>query len=105
MGRGQFVAFTIFCLVLAVIAGFTASGPVSRARVERFARRQFLVVTAANGDPIIRYLATTRRWRVAGIVSGYLLAATVSLTVGGIGSSAVIALFAGWFAGALVAEI
>jgi len=103
--RGQLVGFAVFCLVLVAIAGVSAAGPVSRARVERFARRQGLLVTAANGDQIIRYLATTRRWRVAGIMAGYLLGATVSLMVGDIGNSGVIALFGGWFAGALVAEI
>jgi hypothetical protein len=60
-------------------------GPVTRGRLTAFARRHGLVVTAGNGSLVIRYLATTRRWRATGLLAG-------------------LTLFAGWFVGALVAE-
>jgi DNA-binding transcriptional regulator YhcF (GntR family) len=44
--------------------------PVSRARVERFAQRHQLVVTADNGQRVIDYLATIRRWRAVGLAAG-----------------------------------
>src|SRR5262245_37142806 len=52
-----------------------ASGPVTRVRLERFAGRQRLEITPTNGDQVIAYLATTRRWRVAGLVTGLLTSA------------------------------
>jgi hypothetical protein len=104
VGGSQVTGLAIFLLIAVGFAASVASGPVSRQRVERFARRQRLTVTAANGDQIIRYLATTRRWRAAGIVVGYGFAALVSLAVDGIGNATFSVLFAGWFAGALVAE-
>lgn len=77
--------------------------PVGRGRVERFARRQALDVTAANGNLVIRYLATTRRWRAGG-----LLLAVVSFAVGSIAlgrfSVNSFELFGGWFIGAVLAE-
>src|SRR5690606_21615038 len=91
-----------FFLAAAMLAHF-AAGPVARGRVERFARRQHLTVTPDNGEHVIRYLATVRRWRVAGLL-------------GGIGVSILrylpdelrfdaVTIFAGWFVGALVAEV
>lgn len=91
-----------FVLAAAMLAHF-AAGPVARARVERFARRQHLTITPWNGEHVIRYLATVRRWRVAGLL-------------GGIGVSILrflpdelrfdaVTIFAGWFLGALVAEV
>ncbi|MFC7484873.1 hypothetical protein ACFQX7_39285 [Luedemannella flava] len=78
-------------------------GPVTRFRVARFARRQNLTITPDNGGTVIRYLATTRRWRAAGIVVGYLASITISALHHGFTISS-IALFAGWFVGALAAE-
>jgi hypothetical protein len=80
-----------------------ARGPVSRLRVERFASRHDLIITPANGGHVIRYLATTRRWRAAGLGIGYAISVGPSLwrpelTVN------FVALLASWFAGALIAE-
>jgi hypothetical protein len=111
-------AVTIGALVVtALFAWFLLAPnwlPVTRDRVERFARRQALPVTAAGGPLLIRYLATTRRWRGGGL----LLSVTVTVGVpvlfdvlgppGVVRSDAVtisfFSLFAGWFAGAVVAE-
>jgi hypothetical protein len=85
---------------------------VSRARVEKFARRQSLIVSVHNGPLIIRYLATTRRWRGSGLlvsigatVLGPLVVqifwpdhAPQDVGVNGL------ALFVGWFVGAVIAE-
>jgi hypothetical protein len=94
------VAF--FALAAAIAIAETVSGPVDRVRVERFARRQRLTVTPENGDQIIRYLATTRRWRAAGLTAGLVL--SIGLHVPAMLRFDFITLFAGWFAGALVAE-
>jgi hypothetical protein len=77
---------------------------VSLARLRRFARRHQLTVTAANGERVIRYLATTRRWRTVGLVLGLFSSIGRALSHGAIGVD-FLTLFAGWFAGALVAEI
>jgi hypothetical protein len=77
--------------------------PVSRARLERFARRQVLPITIANGPVVIDYLATTRRWRVCGFVAGLLVSFGVGFTQRSSSSGGAAALV-GWFLGALVAE-
>src|SRR6266508_819686 len=105
MSLGQFVIFQISICIVVGLAAHQASGPVSRERLERFARRQRLDVTAANGDQIIRYLATTRRWRAAGFAAGYALSGTASLVVDQVGNLGFVVLFTGWFTGALIAEI
>ena len=77
--------------------------PVSRRTLERFARRQQLTITAANGPLVVRSLALTRSWRGfglwTGVVCGFLWAVrdsqvTVNFTTA----------FLGWFVGAVVAE-
>ena len=95
-------------IVLPVLLITSASAPVSRARVERFARRQQLPITSGNGNQVIAYLATTRRWRVAGL----LVAIAVGITWGayqvtrgsGEGTITLLQLLAGWFVGAVIAE-
>jgi hypothetical protein len=77
---------------------------VSLARLRMFARRHQLTVTVNNGDRVIRYLATTRRWRVIGLVGGLLTSVGWALSQGGIRVD-FLTLFAGWFVGALIAEI
>jgi hypothetical protein len=99
-------------LVLAalLVAGVVAwvvlviEGPVSRQRLERFARRQRLPITADNGNQVIRYLATTRRWRVAGFIAG-LFASQIVAPPGTFVHANFLAIFTGWFLGALVAEV
>lgn len=85
---------------------------VSRARVEKFARRQTLTVTVENGPLVIRYLATTRRWRGGGLLVSAAATVGVPLVVEAlwpqrapshVGVSA-LAMFVGWFVGAVVAE-
>lgn len=88
--------------------------PVSRERVERFARRQSLAVTVAGGALLIRYLDTTRRWRAGGLLLSAVGSVVLSLLIAALGpakspgnwsvSVNFITLFAGWFAGAVVAE-
>jgi len=106
-------AFVLLIGVLCVIGLLSAPFQrVSRARVEKFARRQSLRITVTNGPLVIRYLATTRRWRGSGLLVG--MAATE------VGPSLVhvfrpdhapqdpgingLALFVGWFVGAVIAE-
>jgi hypothetical protein len=93
-------------VLVAVVTGLAvqhSGGPVPRGRVRRFARRQALPVTAANGAQVIRYLAHTRRWRSAGVVVAvwcWFLTQLTGTTV----SVNFAVLLGGWFTGALVAE-
>jgi hypothetical protein len=96
--------WAIVAMILVSLTATMANSPVTRVRLERFARRQCLDVSAANGDQIIRYLATTRRWRTAGLGLGFLATVVWSLPQPATSINSV-ALFAGWFLGALVAEI
>jgi len=92
-------------LVVLVATGFSTLGPVSRYRLELFARRQRLTVTADNGNQIIRYLATVRRWRVAGLTAGAAVVALGPVRGDALPNLNYVALFSGWFLGALVAEV
>lgn len=96
-------------LAVVVALGFAgaavhmSTSPVSRRRVESFARRQRLTITVANGPLVVRSLALTRRWRSfglwTGLACGVLWAAKdAELTIN------VAAAFLGWFVGAVVAE-
>jgi hypothetical protein len=87
--------------VLLVLTVNAAVGAVPRRRVEEFARLHSLPVTPENGNQIIVYRATTRRWRTAGFALGVLIPATVT----GRYSVTFLWVFAGWFAGAAVAEL
>ncbi|MFS8478022.1 MAG: hypothetical protein FWJ93_03455 [Micromonosporaceae bacterium] len=95
------VAFIALCVWFAVSV---AGAPVARPRLERFARRHQLVVTATNGNQVIRYLATTRRWRATGLAAGLIASIGWSLAHG-VFQVYFLVLFAGWFAGALIAEV
>jgi hypothetical protein len=98
--------FDVIAVVTAVfLVVLTSLGvPVTRSRIVRFARRSALVLTPENGDVVVRYLSTTRRWRASGIIVGMIAQVIWSLwhdrtvTFGGLGA------FAGWFAGAVIAE-
>jgi hypothetical protein len=98
----RLLTVALVALAGAIVIAETVSGPVERVRVERFARRQRLTVTPENGNQIIRYLATTRRWRAAGLTAGLVL--SIGLHVPTLLRFDFVTLFAGWFAGALVAE-
>jgi hypothetical protein len=77
---------------------------VTRIRVERFALRQSLSITADNGPMVLRYLATTRRWRGWGLLVSILASLLWSGITGSGVRLTVTALFAGWFVGAIAAE-
>ncbi|NUR69454.1 MAG: hypothetical protein HOU81_01400 [Hamadaea sp.] len=88
----------------ALAAAYHAYGPISRSRLTAFARWHELPITTANGNQVIRYLAVTRRWRSAGLITGWAVAFAVELPQGRVSFNPLV-LFAGWFAGALAAEI
>jgi hypothetical protein len=98
------VIFTALGAALAcvVVMPFFMS-PVSRIRLERFASRQALDITADNGNLVIAYLAITRRWRGAGMLVATAIVGVWSLDHNRLSVNG-LALFAGWFAGAVVAE-
>lgn len=89
-----------FAVLAALIAALAVDGPVSRHRVQQFADRHRIAVTPDNGALIVAYLATTRRWRAGGLAGG--LAAHAALDLRHVSLTYVLA---GWFAGALVAEV
>jgi hypothetical protein len=90
--------------VAAALTFVAVDGPVSRPRLERFADRHGLTVTAGNGGQIIAYLAITRRWRAAGLTAGATAYTLIGLTEQRLGLS-VLHMLAGWFVGALIAEV
>lgn len=92
------LALPVSLLVLAVRA---LRGSVSRRRVEEFAKLHSLEVTAANGNQVIAYRATTRRWRTAGLLFGV----GIQVLAGAAFTIQFWWVLAGWFAGAVVAEL
>jgi hypothetical protein len=78
--------------------------PVTRERLEKFASRHWLRITPDNGGAVIRYLATTRRWRGWGLCAGFVLQLVVAITRHGRVSITSLSLLAGWFVGAVIAE-
>jgi hypothetical protein len=96
-----FLAVVVVWLWFATLA--IIGGRVSRSRVERFASRQALPITIDNGNLVIRYLATTRRWRAGGLITATVIFTVWSAHHGGF-SINTFELFAGWFVGAVIAE-
>jgi hypothetical protein len=96
------IALVVLLVFGGVLVG-VAGQPVSRTRMDRFARRERLTITPGNGNHVIRYLATTRRWRVVGLGGG-IAASVLHYLPNEVRFDASI-VFAGWFAGALVAEV
>lgn len=112
LGLG-WVVVAMLLVIVGCLLDFAATPwqRVRRSRVEKFARRQMLPVTVENGPLVVRYLATTRRWR-----GGFMLLTMLSWLVwpttarlfgsGGPISENVslLSLFVGWFVGAVIAE-
>lgn len=76
---------------------------VAISAVNRFARRQRLPITTANGGHVLRAMAVSFRWRRVGLVVGFGMSIAVSIPQGRL-TIWFLALFLGWFAGAVVAE-
>jgi hypothetical protein len=93
-----------FAVIGGLVAFVVADAPVSRERLARFASRHGLTVTADNAPHVVRYLALTCRWRVAGVVVG-LTAHTVAGFQRQSLSVSILYGLVGWFVGAIVAEI
>jgi hypothetical protein len=101
MSASSIAVLGLSVAVLLLMTANAAVGALPRRRVEEFARLHSLRVTAGNGNQIIAYRATTRRWRAAGFTVGVL--ATFVFT----GSFGLVFqwVLTGWFAGAAVAEL
>ena len=105
------VAVLVFVVLgVAVVLFFVSTatfvfGSVDRKRLERFALRQALFITPGNGNVVIRYLATTRRWR-GGLLYLAVLVSYGWVTVGTHNQQDVnlLGVFCGWFVGAVIAE-
>ncbi|MEV2238372.1 hypothetical protein [Micromonospora sp. NPDC049891] len=91
-------------LAVALLVFVFADMPVARHRVTRLAARHGLTVTVDSGPQLIAYLVVTRRWRAAGAAFGCTLYALQGLAEQRLAFSIVYAV-AGWFAGALLAEV
>jgi hypothetical protein len=98
--------FAVLALIVVVLTVTLPFRDVTRRRLERFALRQALPITVDNGMLVIRYLATTRRWRGCCLLAAVLINVAYQATLdkgfavhisGG-------AMFAGWFVGAVLAE-
>jgi hypothetical protein len=103
MGLGFSGLFVVVALLAVAIVVTAVWGPMPRRRVRTFARLHRLPITAGNGEAVIRYLALTRRWRVAGMVAATAVVTAYDVSRGTIGLN-FLTLFVGWFVGAIVAE-
>ncbi|WP_304050778.1 hypothetical protein [Jatrophihabitans endophyticus] len=108
MSIGSDVVQAIIPALIAAALLASVLGDVTRARLERFAGRQELLITPVNAGLVIGYLASIRRWRVSGYLTGALIEGACTFTqndpthvfAAALGPGALI----GWFVGALVAE-
>ncbi|NNM46610.1 hypothetical protein [Knoellia koreensis] len=101
MVMGLVVAVAVAVCLYAAVAAFKQ--PVSRPRLEKFAARQRLRVTADNGPLVLHALGITQRWRTLGLWTGIACGVLWSLREGRL-TLDFAAAFIGWFAGAVVAE-
>lgn len=94
----------LWLLLFAVLAVVVLVWPLTRSRMERLALREGLHVTSGTATFVATYLATTRRWRVGGVVAATVaLLEWALLSNQGLNANLSFA-FAAWFAGAVVAE-
>ncbi len=84
------------------VAWGIAGSPVAPDYLHSFAKRQKLSITVENGNHVIAYLGTTRRWRAFGLAAGLVVSVLTDLPAVTVNS---LPLLAGWFAGALIAEL
>ena len=91
-------------LLVLVVAAILIAQPVSVERLARFARRHAVTLTDENRHLAVRYLATTRRWRTAGVVLGIVISATYTWWHNRTMDWSALGMFAGWFVGAIIAE-
>jgi len=98
---GLVVSVAVGICLYAAVAAFKQ--PVSRPRLEKFASRQRLVVTAGNGPLLLQALALTQRWRTLGLWTGLAAGVLWALREGQLTLNFAAA-FLGWFVGAVVAE-
>ncbi len=100
-------SFALLLLATSIVfvagAAFLMLHSVSRPRVQAFARRQHLLITPANGPMVLQALALTRWWRTVGLFVGLALGAIPAIPQGKLGAN-FMAMFLGWFAGAVIAE-
>jgi hypothetical protein len=102
----RLVVLLVVALLGAGVVALVARGstaPVTLPRLRRFAARQELLVTEANGPLVVRALAVTRRWRALGLSTGVLLGLLWALRDDRLTLNFAAA-FLGWFVGAVVAE-
>ncbi|MFI6501349.1 hypothetical protein [Nonomuraea typhae] len=85
-------------LIILVIGLALGARSLPRPALERFARRQGLLVTPYNGDHVIAYLRAVRSWRGAGLLGG------IAFSLYFLGNLNFLFLLYGWLAGVLVAE-
>jgi hypothetical protein len=99
-------ALVLLALVIGISSWIVAvilSEPVSFERLDSFARRQRLPITPANAAIVMRYVATTHRWRTAGLATAACYTVAAGLRHHRL-TADLLAMFVGWFVGAVVAE-
>ena len=82
------------------------SGSISRRELGWFATQYGVAVTHRSGSRLLAYLARTRRWRVFGALGA--ISVSVSLMIlfrSNQSINLLAALFGGWFAGGILAEV
>ena len=99
---GLVLLLVVGVLALLITTAFASSG-IRRSRVEAFARRQRLVLTPASAPHVLRAMVITHRWRRFGLAVGLVAGLGYAATKGRL-TIDFVAMFLGWFAGAVVAE-
>jgi len=102
-GLAVFVILGVLLVVVLLAVGALQGRAISRGRVSRFAVRQRLHLSTGNAPLVVRAIAVTHRWRRAGLALGFLTGFAMAATQSRL-SIDFVAMFLGWFVGAVVAE-
>jgi hypothetical protein len=99
-------SLALLALLVALMVSVLCVRPVSRKEFAWFCFQQRITPTLANGPVVVDYLTRTRRWRLFGAV-GSLSAMTcwMFLFTTTHSPNLIVVLFAGWFAGGILAEL
>lgn len=92
-------------IAIAMVAAALALRQPSRTELGWFITLHRVDLTGRNGTVIVDYLARTRRWRAYGVVGSLGVAHGISVASPSAQVNGVAILFAGWFAGGVLAEV
>lgn len=98
------VMLVVVLVFLVVVAGYVATSQgVTRSRLESVAAKERIALDRECAPVVAEYLAVTRRWRSLGLVTGLAVGLLLASRRDEVRFD-LLTMFAGWFAGAVVAE-